>query len=433
MVANQTADGIPQKSTPQKAWLMLCVVFYLSIITPMLWFSIPPLSGFIFGRIPGSVPYDIFATGDPAVMGRFGLLMSTIAITAMIMAIFVPALTRKFGVKNVLICASALIVLGCAMSALSGTSFTTLFIARLVTGLGVGMTAVSSPTAISLWFPDKTRALAMAIWSTWVPVGMLIVFNAAPQIAKAFGIHAVWWSILVLAAIALVLIAAVYRNPVAEEVTEVSTESKSLREVWPFLKSRQLLALAITWLVFNFVNYCFTTYNVEFFQVGWNMSPTMASLIGSIASACGIIAPLFGAIYDRIQRSKKYLMIVMGIIFLTLAACFGFKTGGTWIFAMYMLFQILGNAILVATCRPMVPMLVGRGGVTAVSFGLSLITILQYLGQIFVSVFGSAIDSVGYAAASWIVIVPLGVVGILSSFFIKPSVKKAEAGQAAAI
>lgn len=414
-------------ATPSKAWFMLAVVFYLCVVTPMLWFSIPPLAGTIMGKIPGTVPYDIFATGNPAMMGRFGQLMSIMSFAALVAAIFVPSLVRKLGVKTVMLIAAALIVAGSFVAAVSGTSFNILFASRLITGVGVGMAAVSSPTCISLWFSDKSRALAMAIWSTWVPVGMLIVFNTAPQVARRFGIHAVWWGILVLAVIAFLLIAVVYRNPRADEATEVSTESRPFKEVWPFLRSRQLLALAVAWLVFNFVNYCFTTYNVAFFQEGWGMDAARASLVGSIASACGIIAPFFGAVSDRIQRDKKYLMIVVGSIALLLAACFGFKTGGMYVFVLYMVFQVLGNAILVATCRPMVPMLVGRGGITAVTFGLAIITILQYLGQIFVHEFGAAVDAFGYATASWIVMVPLAVIGLLSSFFIKPGRQEAKA------
>jgi hypothetical protein len=89
------------------------------------------------------------------------------------------------------------------------------------------------------------------------------------------------------------------------------------------------------------------------------------------------------------------------------------------LFGIYMLVQVLANAILVATCRPMVPILVGRGGVAAVSFGLSFLAFLQYGGQMFMPLFGSAIDNFGYAAATWMVAFPVAALGFVAAFFIR--------------
>ena len=94
----------------------------------------------------------------------------------------------------------------------------------------------------------------------------------------------------------------------------------SLKSALPFLKSRQLIALGIAWLGFNYVNYCFVTFNVDFFQTGMGMNQSIAALIGSICSAAGIIAPLFGAVSDRINKNRKYLMIVFGCVGLLIAS-----------------------------------------------------------------------------------------------------------------
>jgi hypothetical protein len=91
------------------------------------------------------------------------------------------------------------------------------------------------------------------------------------------------------------------------------------------------------------------------------------------------------------------------------------------LFAVYMVVQFLANAILVATCRPMIPLLVGRGGVTAVSFGLSMFAVLQYGGQMFMPFYGKAIDSFGYATATWVVAFPVAAIGFITAFFVKPS------------
>jgi hypothetical protein len=80
---------------------------------------------------------------------------------------------------------------------------------------------------------------------------------------------------------------------------------------------------------------------------------------------------------------------------------------------------------------------VGRGGVTAVSLGLSMITVLQYTGQMFSPIFfglieknggilprnaGQSIgDLSGWASATWIGLVIPGIVALICCFFIKPA------------
>jgi TRAP-type C4-dicarboxylate transport system permease small subunit len=79
---------------------------------------------------------------------------------------------------------------------------------------------------------------------------------------------------------------------------------------------------------------------------------------------------------------------------------------------------------------------VGRGGVTAVSLGLSLITILQYVGQMLSALFFGIItkgggilpraagqpigDLAGWASATWVGLVIPGTIALICCFFIKP-------------
>lgn len=399
--------GVP--STPKYAWTILAIVFFLSIVLPMQWFSCPPLSANIFET------YGL----EGAARADFGLLMSYVAITALIAAVVAGPLANRLGHKIVLIVAGICLIAGCAIAALSGANFGTLLASRIITGIGVGLCAVSASSVIAMWFPGKTRATAMAIWSTWVPVGMLIVFNGAPVVVNAFGIHVLWWIICALAVIATLLVVVFFRAP-REDEAEISVQTSSLKSALPFLKSRQLIALGIAWLGFNYVNYCFVTFNVDFFQTGMGMNQSIAALIGSICSAAGIIAPLFGAVSDRINKNRKYLMIVFGCVGLLIAAAVGFQNA-TLSFWLFIIFQILGNSILVATCRPMAPMIVGRGGATAVTYALAAVTILQYIGQMLVFIPGQVIDAFGYTAqTAWMAVAPVAFVALVASFFIKP-------------
>lgn len=446
MVA-QEASSAPK--TPSKAWVMLIAVFLLSIAVPIIWFSLPPLATTIQAIPTGTPAFDAMQQDPGSKSVLFGNLMSILSVFALIAAFLTGPFVKKAGVKTVLITGGALVTIGGALSALSGESYAFMTVARAVTGLGVGFVAVSSPTAISLWFSDKSRAFAIAIWSTWVPIGMLISTNVIvnPMLAAQINFHSIFWVMTAIALVCTVIVIVVYRNPKKEEETGVSVEAVPFKKILPFIKQHQFIMLAIAWLAFNYINYCFTTYNVQFFQEGFGMNRADASMWGSIASALGILAPIFGAISDRINRNRKYLLIAAGMLFLLLTGVFGFRANflglsGMTLFAVYILFQFLGNAILVATVRPYVPLLVGKGGVTAVSFGLSIITMLQYAGQMFTGpVFGGIHDSAvaagatslaGWEQAANMGIIPVAIIALICCFFIKPSAAKEEVVKAEA-
>jgi MFS family permease len=432
----------------KNSWLMLVMVFLLSISIAIIWFSVPPLlSG-------GTLLNNFFPDAKPgpqmgAAMSKLGGFMSLVPMGALIAAIIASFLTKAIGVKNSFIIGGSLVTIAGLGCVLSGDNINLALAMRFIMGLGLGLSAVNSPTAISMWFDQKKRATAMAIWATWVPVGSIVGTNlivnpmAGKDLAHASP-HTIWAVMTVICFIALLGIILIYKNPKKGE-TEISTEAKPFKEVLPIFKQHQFVMVGIAWLAYNYVNYCFTTYNTVFFAGGFSDlfdGPT-ANMWGSIASALGIIAPIFGVIYDKIQRNRKYLLIMLGVAILCLAATTGFKTeflglSGWPLFIMYLVFQCLSNAILVASIRPYVPLLVGRGGVTAVSLGLSVITILQYAGQmVSTSVFGGLVSAGGgvlarnagqpigelsaWVHASWVTLVVPSIVALVCCFFIKPA------------
>ena len=202
--------------------------------------------------------------------------------------------------------------------------------------------------------------------------------------------------------------------------------------------------------------------------LGWDAAA--AGLWGGLICACGALAPIGGLILDKTPRDKKYLCVVVGILFLALAsATFSQVT----FFLPYVVFFCAGNMLLNACCRPLVPTFVFKGGATAVAFGLSFLTLGQYAGQMFTSYvmhpfsdtltaasnvaieakqavlasggtpadFGPAIAQAAQEAAAagihvdpmlavW-ALVPVSIVGILLAFDVKPSKKQAAGAPAA--
>lgn len=436
------AAGAPAK-TPGYAWVILGIVYLLSISAAMLWFSCPPMaSNIIEGYIIGPAVGAAMAQGiDPEqaiaalnINADFGMLMTWVAVGAIISSLIAIFLQNKLGIKLILMLAAACLVIGGAMAALSGTDYALLSASRVVAGLGIGFVAVSATTAVSMWFANDKRALAMALWATWVPISILVEYNIIVPLAAANDLHMTWWVVTVIAVIALVLVVFAYRVPPASG--QISNEVTSLKDGVAFVKKRQVICLCLCFFFYTFVSHGFTTYNPTFFTtsvaeggMGWDA--VFANGVASVCTAAGIIAPVFGAILDRITFRRKYVLVVIGAVGYVLACCLGFKNLGTPVFALYVLCMVIANGVMVACLRPMMPMLVGRGGVTAVTLGLALITVLEFGGQLFTNFYGNAIDLWGFATASLAVGVPVAVVMVISALLVKPDQELIDANSAA--
>lgn len=427
-----------QQKTTSKAWLMFSVIFLMCLITPILWFAAPPLHNSIAGLMiegefmvqPG---YSIFLEGASN-QAMFGYTMSLIGLFGFVSALISGPLVKKIGVKAVMALGIVCVVISGVISAMSGDNYTVLLVGRSFLGLAVGFIWVSSPTALTLWFPEKNRGLAMGIWGACVPVGALISTNLIvnPMLSSGVDFHMVFWVMTALAAVAAALLLVIYRNP--EGDTEVSAVAKTFKEVWPIIRQHQVIMLIVIWMLNQFINSCFTSYNVSFFQTGLGMDYLTANGWVSIAAAAGIVAPLFGVIADKINRNRKWILVTIGTIALTLTGVFGLHVdlgplGSEILMILYLVVSFLCNGILIAAIRPYIPMFVGKGGVTAVSFALSGLTLSQFFIQFFTApVFGGIYDMIlaggassadAWANTSMIVIIPCGIVAIICSFFIR--------------
>jgi MFS family permease len=476
MSTKASAVQATEEKASGKAWLMLVIVYLLSLAVPTLWFSLPPM-------LSDNTILAVFLGGDFTKISSVGQTMSMVSFGALIGAVFATFLVKKLNVKNTLVLGAILVIIGGILMALSAGSgqpgagnFTFLLTARFIVGLGVGLVGVTSPTAITTWFPGKVRGLAMGIWATWVPVAIILSTNLIVNPVKgmfpgasgagdhgpfAYSLPQIdWWIMVVLLIVTTLLVILIYRTP--DTNTGVSAETRPIREILPFFKQHQIIMLAIVWLAFNYVNYCFTTYSPIYFAGGFGdagmgvgagiMDNNQAAFWGSISSALGILAPIPAIIYDRLQRNRKWILIAFGALVLALTAFTGFRNelgplSGWGIFYAYLACNAIGNMILVGSIRPYVPLLVGRGGATAVALGLSIVTFLQFAGQsVMATIFGGAVAANGgqlvssagqltalaaqgvdvaaalnaWGTACWIVVLPVGIVAFICAFFLKP-------------
>ena len=453
-------EGTPAK-TPAYAWPCLFASLFIAVTLVWEWQWMPGVTGgtatkwFLFNNPDIAAMFnfnigELKAAGDEALGAWFGQnlgraigvvmsnSMSWVPIGAIIMAFPTTFLVQKIGPKWASIIGVCIAIVGAIITTLCLTSSWTGYqVGRFIFGLALACTIVSGPTCVSIWFPGATRGRAMAIWSTWAPIGIFTVNMWGGNILDLCGGDIVMlnWLWIILMVVAGVVFFFVFREPRGDEVSEVSPERKRLRDVLVFFKSRQLWSLIILFAIFNYMNYAFSQYlktwlamDVSAGGMGWD--PGMAGLVGGILCACGILGPIGGWIMDKLPRNRKWIAPLLGIISLTACMLLSFRAN-TPIFALYALFFCIGNMFLNGCCRPMVPTYVFKGGATAVAFGLSFLTCGQYLGQIPTSYafqFGTA-AGMSYSDIMMMFFVPVGIVGIIFGFLMKPSKPKGETVQ----
>ena len=431
------AETKPVEKTPSYAWPCLIMSLLCAVAMVYAWQWLPGITFPTFRDFLGA--NNPAFQQDPSLFGQMANVMGFAPIGAMIMAFPATWLVKKIGPKWTTALGTGVGALTCAVCALTVTSSWPVFLAmRLIFGMSLATCIVAGPTCVSVWFPNVTRGRAMAIWSMWAGLGIFTINCFGSGLLDLCGgsVSTFLWVITAVVAIICVLFIIIFREPREDERSQVSPERKKIKDILPFFKSRQLWCLIIMFMIFNYMNYFFSNYlktwlamPVDAGGMGWDAG--MAGLLGGLIVACGVLSPIGGWILDKLPADKKFITAVVGIIGLTLASATSFVVDAP-IFAMYIIFFCIGNMLLNGVCRPLVPTFVFKGGATAVALGLSCLTFCQYLGQIpttYVYAWGEAAGMTIHEIAM-VGLVPVGVIGIIISLFIKPSKQKASAAPA---
>jgi MFS family permease len=437
-----------EQQTPRKAWAILAVVYFASIMAPLVQFKIPPLATWIFATFADVGFSD----------ASFGLLMSTMALAGTVLAFPAAFITRRIGLKDTVLLSLSCLVLGNVLGA-AIASLPMLMLGRVIEGIGIGLIGVAAPACVSVWFPEKTRGLALGIWATWVPVGIIVMFNLAPVVAgmagdpaliielediqgviltggtealtdsRALGLagySTVYWSCAVLSAIAFVLFALVFKVPEGAK-GDMGLEGTFLQSFRLF-KNRNIWLLGIIFFMF-----CWCTLGVvNTFHGNFIMGPPLelsqrqASSTTSIIMVIAlVVSPFAGMAFDKFPlRNKKYLVVAV-LSVLLLSNCFGFNADPSLAYPFMIVMLVCQGVSGGATggvCRPFAPLLMGGGAMGAV-MGMALLQFMQNLGNAVSSpLFGALLGASGgnYYLCSIVMQAPALVIAIVAAFMLRP-------------
>jgi CP family cyanate transporter-like MFS transporter len=180
----------------------------------------PILSLWLVGVLPAA-QLAKFAVMAPILRERFdlslaqaGLLISLLEIGGALFGFAAGLIIGRLGARRLLSAGLALLAGASAVEGI-GDSAATLFAARAVEGIGYLLVVISAPTLIIAVAAEARRSAALALWSTFVPVGMACgsAVTGLTVSAVGFGGTNLIWSAASLVALTMSLRARASSSP----------------------------------------------------------------------------------------------------------------------------------------------------------------------------------------------------------------------------
>lgn len=284
-------------------WVMLLVLFLAR--TAM---------GFQFQSVASVSPLLV---RDLAIdLALFGSLVGAWMLPGAVIAIPGGMLGGRFGDKRVALFGLALMVMGSAVTA-GSSEYLTALAGRTVSGTGAALLNVLLTKMVADWFGDRDIATAMGILVVSWPIGIgLALVLLGPLSVATSWTFALQTSTAVCAA-AFLLVALVYREPVALSAKPVKPRPASRL-------TRQELAFAslsgAVWTFYN-VAYIVVVSFAPLLLADRGLGVANAALIASAATWPLVVSvPLGGVLADRTGRGEA----IMHACFLGMAVCMPF-------------------------------------------------------------------------------------------------------------
>ena len=211
-----------------------------------------------------------------------------------------------------------------AMTALSGVAmnFWHLLIARIGVGIGEAGCSPSSHSIISDYYPARSRATALGVYSLGIPVGILFGFYMGGMINELFGWRTAFFVVGLPGLALAVLVRFTVREPprgMAEGRT-AEADLPGVRETLAYLlKKRSFRHLAFGAALTAFVGYGFVNWTPSFLIRSHGMTTAEAGkwlgLLVGIAGGAGI--SLGGYLADSWgRRDTRWYLWIVGVALL---------------------------------------------------------------------------------------------------------------------
>ncbi|WP_245227010.1 MFS transporter [Parasedimentitalea maritima] len=201
-----------------------------------------------YGKI--SVIFDRMAELYPLAGDAISFTVSLVGLLGILLGVVAGMFVAAFGYRRTLVWA---LWIGAAMSALQALHlpFSAFLVTRVVEGLSHLGLVVAGPTLIAQVSNDKSRGLAMTLWSTFFSVAFtLLAWFGLPLVSK-FGVLSLFAAHAAIMAVLAVLLGVALRNvpvPARQPIPNIAA-LPALH--WRIYRSPWLVAPAAGWLFYT--------------------------------------------------------------------------------------------------------------------------------------------------------------------------------------
>lgn len=377
-----------------RRWLIFSSVLLLGVLASICMFKAPPLFATEFSTDLGFTDASI------------GWVMSMFALIGVVLAFPASGILAKLGTKKSLIVTAVSFILGSVLGAVANNA-AIMLASRFIEGVGMGLVSVVGGAAVATVIPRAKQGLAMGLWSTWFPAGVVIAFNVSPFLYSAVGTwRAAWWFTAVLAVIALVFAALVYADPPQEREQECADAG-----IAASLKPNMfgLVMVAIAFGAWNTVNGgAVSSFYPTFLAEVHGLDTQAAGAVSSVTNLCMLVlGPLMGALADKFSLQK--VLSACGLFLGAILFAFGFSDNMTFVWVFVVLMAFASSACATGTFSA-VPLYAKNP--QKVGLGMAFAAFFQNIGILAGSAaFAPIASSMGWAGAAMAFCIPICVAG----------------------
>lgn len=290
------------------------------------------------------------------------LLVSLFGLMAAAGGLAIGMAAGRLGARRALLAGGALGALS-ALGAALAPGFGALLAARILEGAGFLLVTVTAPGIVAAAATGRDRSSAMAVWGTYMPIGVALGLLSAPLI-ESLGWRAAWIGHATL--LGLATLAAARLAPAGPPPTPGGEGARALLRA--LIRARRPLWLAV----------CFGSYNVLYVGIS-SFLPARLEALGQGTGAAGLLAAgaalanaagnLTGGVLTRRGHAASTIVQLAAPVMAGLAAAI-FLLPDARLAALAGLLACLLGGVIPAACFAALPGSVPRAALVASATGL---------------------------------------------------------------
>lgn len=380
------------------SWIAICTAYVLTVLCMATVGAVIPLMADWSARL-----------GVPTADLGFGI--SLFSAPSAVLSAFAGGAIDRIGPKRILVVAAAIAALGDILIVFS-TSLAAFYGAMIVEGLAYGAINIAVPALFIATATGERRTRAMALWSTYAPIG----FSSGLLLGAPFAGHTNWSLVFVIhgGLLAVVTLLSALVLPVPSVAAPVRASAReALRGLWDMAREGRVLRLAFAAGLPSAISYGTGLVAPSYWARTYSISMAMSSTTVACAKMAALLVA--GLVMGQLLASKvKPLTMFLTLATTGLVAQFTiFYPGGSYPLAiaalMLWLFSFGGLSAVAMTLLPTLIPDPNRGA-AATGLVAQIMSLVSFLTP-----------SIYFGVSNWGAFVTLAGVGLAVSVAMLPA------------